>query len=295
MKFLYIAKHGSGGNDDEGAIAACLQELGHEVVLANEDIRFTDTIADVVLFHHWRQCEVLNSIQGLQPFKAFWCFDLIDWRGDSTLARRCEERRAWVKKATEVCDVGFLTDGDWVARDHGRKLHWLPQGFDTRIDVIAAKKELDIVFTGIENGGEERRSFVREMRERYGTRFTHVPKGCYGTSLSELLARARIVVAPDAPITDRYWSNRVYNTLGRGAFLLHPYTEGLCRQYGPAELAMYQDRADLHSKIEYFLQPENQSTAIAYTVLGQSRTLQHHTYMHRVLELVSVLEERMSR
>ncbi len=292
MKVLYIAKHNSGGNDDEGAIAHALRQLGCEVVYIYEgDILLGTYGADFILFHHWRGCEAIRDVK--IP-KVFWCFDLIDWH-DATISHRCANRREWVARATDVCDVGFMTDGDWVARDRTGKLHWLPQGFDERIQPLAVlpPPEVDILFTGIENGGVGRQSFVREMRERYRDKFTHVPKGCYGQSLSELIARAKIVVAPDAPITDRYWSNRVYNVLGRGGFLLHPYTNGLVTQYGPAELAMYQDRSDLHLKIEFFLKASQETARHRYGAKGRMATLRNHTYKDRCKTLLSMVKEKM--
>ena len=37
MKIVYVAKHHSGDNDDEGAICYALEALGHEVVRFREN------------------------------------------------------------------------------------------------------------------------------------------------------------------------------------------------------------------------------------------------------------------
>jgi hypothetical protein len=64
--------------------------------------------------------------------KVFWCFDLIDFEKEPILLPRFQERKVWAKRMLELCDIGFFTDGEWVAKDDTGKAVWLTQGFDSR-------------------------------------------------------------------------------------------------------------------------------------------------------------------
>lgn len=295
MKILYVAKHGSGGNDDEGAVAHALRALGHEVDCVREgDFRhaFPRQSFDFLLCHHWHD---LDSLRGVAAPKVFWCFDLVMYP-DPTLEPRNVRRGAWVRAMAEACDLGFMTDGDHVARDTTGKLHWLPQGADERVagfgQAAADGGAPPILFTGIAQGGEGRASFVEGMKARWGEKFNHVPRGVYGRGLANLIAASAIVVAPDHPVTNRYWSNRVWNALGFGAFMLHPYCEELTGHYGDGEeIVYYADRAELHRQVAHYLEHPEERRRMAEAALA--RTLREHTYRHRVEKLVATVKERL--
>lgn len=288
MKILYVAKHHQrSSNDDEGSVSYALQALGHEVIEMQEQHGARDINkhrADFVLFHHWRECTVASRLP-----KVFWCFDLIDYP-DPSIEVRCKTRVRWAEQARDASIIGFHTDGDWVARDTTGKLHWLMQGADERIvgrgDPKRVTSKFDILFTGMSRGGGRlRESFVEEMHHRWSSKFTQIPAGSYRETLASVLANTKIAVAPDSPCTPRYWSNRVYTTLGFGGFLLHPYCDGLLHHYTANELAMYGDREHLHSIIDYFLaMTAEQRTEISER--GMQRTMKDHLYRHRVAELI---------
>ncbi len=186
MNIVHVGKFGQvRSNQDEEAISHAFRMLGHQVTDLHESEARSDLAsADLLLFHHWDDAEAVRRARPLFPRIACWCFDLIEWPSDPTLERRCEQRVRWMDRILPHVDACFCTDGDWAAK--------------------------------------RRESFIQEMRHRWGSRFHHVERGVHGAQLAELIARARVVVAPDSPVTDRYWSNRVYNALGLGAFLMHP-------------------------------------------------------------------------
>lgn len=290
MRIVYIARHGCGGADDEGAIAHALRVLGHRVYEVQEKDGHTalKLESDLILFHKWTDVATLEVLKDVAP-RAFWYPDLVSY-DDPSLRHRCDARMHWMRTILPHVELGFCTDGDWVNRVKG--LYWLPQGADERVvGRGTAKLDIPILFTGGHNGGEGRRSFVDEMAKRYGTSFVHVQSGCYGRHLADLIAGARIVVAPDAPVTDRYWSNRAYSALGFGAFLLHPRCEGLEAHYDDGvDLVYYQDRSELHDLIETFLGVGDERQRISE--LGLERTKRQHLYRHRALELLRIVKER---
>jgi glycosyl transferase family 1 len=300
LRIIYYADHRLHDNDDEGAIAWALEQLGHEVVKVQEG-RPVKTCGDFCLFHHWAG---LGDLEKLACPKVFWCFDLIS-STDPELAVRFARRADWLEKAKDVAAVGFLTDGDAVDRDRTGKLVWLPQGMDGRKAGFGVRSgtPIPVLFTGWVSVGETRRSFVAELARRYGRRFAVVgndgpnwreaaKRRKHGEDLANLLASASVVVAPDGPITDRYWSNRIYITLGLGGFLLHPYCAGLASQYVPGkELVFYQSRAELLELIDYYLDhcQEREELRLA----GFFKTMQAHTYKHRCVELLNEVRRRL--
>jgi len=282
VQVLYIAKHNSGGNDDEGAITHALQELGHEVITVSEGSG-SDALgidADLCLFHKWDDVAILNQLK--MP-KAFWYFDLVDW-DDSSLRARNRTRLRWMKNIIPHVDRGFCTDGDWINRyqeEAGGKLVRLSQGADERfVGMRTGDERFDLLFTGITRGGRERRRWVVDMANRYGKRFVHYQRGIYRGKLQKYIAQTTTCLGPSSPVTDRYWSNRVYMYLGFGAFMIHRHSEGLAEHYEIGkELITYKTMDELCEKIDYYhAQPEERKRV---KVAALARTQGEHLYRHR--------------
>lgn len=296
MRITYIAKHDGSGNDEEGAITHALETLGHEVIRVRERVghRAVSYKTDLVLFHKWFD---LRALKALKCPKAFWYFDLVDFPSDPLLRGRCRGRVAWMDDVMPLVDVGFCTDGDWVARHPDNLVH-LIQGADSRMMALAVGESKPhpeappkILFTGGARGGIKRVTFVRDMRERYGAAFHHVERGVHGRHLRSLIQSHPVVVAPDGPVTDSYWSNRVYLTLGYGGFLLHPRANGLEEHYQDCkELVYYDDRAHLHAMIDLYTANPDLCAEIAAN--GLARTRSEHTYTHRVASMLDTLKAR---
>lgn len=292
MLICYTGKHNNPkSNDDEGGIADGFRQLGHEVICVPEAYpEVTRKVkCDLHLFNHLRDVSVYEDIK--IP-KVFWYFDRV-MCDDDTLTRRSTGRQQWIKYATEVVDCGFCTDGDWSMNDTSGKLVWLMQGFNQVLKpaqhTSEQSKTHDILFTGGRFGGRERESFVSEMQSKYGRKFHHVTKGVHGDKLAQLIAGAKIVVAPDSPVSDSYWSNRVYLTLGLGGFLLHPYSRGIEYQFG-LDLQCYKSRDDLHELIKYYLNDPDMRESMRFG--GHYRVTQQHTYKHRCESMLNILKDR---
>lgn len=286
-----MARHDAGGNEDEKAIAHALTQLGHtvECVQQEDGAAVPHMDAGLVLFHKWHDLPTLRRIAA--P-KAFYYFDLIDYP-DPTLKTRCQTRLHWMADVVPLVDFGFLTDGDFVAKDKNGKLRWLPQGFDERLPAMNPRDtpRVPILFTGIgHGGGTQRVDFVEMMKGVYGGDFHHVPRGLHGPHLARAISETAIVVAPDSPVTNAYWSNRVFVTLGLGGFLLHPYCAKLTEQYAAGEeIVYYRDRAELHTLIQHYLAHPQERRRIAAN--GLRRTLAGHLYRHRCEELIRTVKE----
>lgn len=303
MKILYVANHSAGKNDDEGAIADGFEKLGHEVIRANQnEFRVIPTrnysYCDFMLCHHlWNP----HQIEKLKIPKVFWCFDLISYPRDPSLAARNQRRMNGIRQLTKTCDLGLMSDGDWVERNGSDKLVEFKQGADHRI--VGMHKPIDgfsadILFMGIRNGGGVgRSSFVKFMFANFRDHFKHV-RSVYREALARMIASSKVVVAPDHPMTDRYWSNRIYIALGFGALLLHPRVKGLEKYFKHEEHLLYYDsREHLHHQLELVLKAEEggqiQDFFNGIRYAGWAEAVAQHTYMSRCEDLINIVKERL--
>ncbi len=296
MRILYIANHDQSNNDDEGAITDALSRLGHDVQRLHEKKgHLAHRIkADFLLFHKWDDPETLAKLD--MP-KAYWYFDLVDWPTDDSLAPRCAARKAWMQRITPLVDIGFCTDGDWVRKDTTGKLRWLTQGCDQRVKEYGTPpfvyKDTELLFLGISKGGGwGRTEFVDRMSIKYGVKFRHIPKGLYGRDLHDQILKTKIVVSPPTPVTDYYWSNRVYVTLSHGALLLHPHSLGLSEQFQDNEhLKYYYSMSDLDSWIQYYWKRRDRRDELAAQGMAQAHA--NHSYIQRCEMLMNIVEKEM--
>ena len=316
MKILYVAKLDPSDNQDELAIKHALEQLGHLVVGVQEKRRRRDRpLMDVVrgesrfdfcLFHKWDVVSEIAEVSRIVP-SCFWYFDMVrPVDDDPTLSARSETRIAWMRDVLAIPRVvaGFCTDGDWVCEDRFRtgKLRWLLQGADERTlgfgTPIPDSVGPEILFTGMINHGRRRAEHVAHLKERYGDRFAVMGDGGpkyrrHGRELADVFASCKVVVAPDGPNTARYWSNRVYLTLGLGGYLMHPYCEGLTEHYTPDQLTTYRDWGHLDRLIDRALQLPAEYRRME-AERGHERTVKTNLYRHRCKNLVDEIERLLS-
>jgi hypothetical protein len=133
-----------------------------------------------------------------------------------------------------------------------------------------------------------RADLVSHLQRRWGRETGFWPKGhqqIRGRVLSDLYASAKVVVG-DSFMTSgsrAFHSDRIPETLGRGAFLLHPFNEGLEDLYQDGVHLRYWplgDWAELDRLIAYYLQHDDERRRIA--AAGQAHVLEHHTYAQRL-------------
>lgn len=286
MKILYLAKHNKGQNDNEGAIAHALKQMGHAVVCRHESkflLQRRMGRFDLMLFQNWQNPPSLSK---LKCPKVFWYFDRVDYGDDPILESWTKSRQAWMAKMIPQVDLGFCTDGDWVDRDNSGRLRHLMQGADERFARFRPRdRQHGILFAGSVYGrGEGRKSFVEEMKFVYGANFIHATS-LFGKSLFNAVASTAIIVAPDGPVSNLYYSNRPYIMASLGGFVLHPYCRTLAEHYTPGEeMVFYRSREELHDKIQYYLAHRKKRLAIAEA--GYKRTLSCHLYRHRLEEIL---------
>lgn len=294
MKIVYVAKHGNHDNCDESAIGWSLEQLGHSVTRVDERNAslITKSAGDIMLFHKWGN---LPMIQQCEIPSFSWFFDLVDGTYDPMLNNRSRARMQWAWEIEKFTRLSFYTDGDWVARDPTKRRHLL-QGADERVAGYGTPTYSDIppiVFLGMTSHGTARENHVKHLEAKWGSQFRTLGGGTrsrkHGRDLANLLASTSVVIAPNGPQTDLYWSNRVYLITSLGGFLLHPLCEGLLEQYPLDILNYYEDQAECDFLITSYL--NNPIERERYRRLGFEHTLRFHTYKHRCAELIKQIEE----
>ena len=297
MKILHVADHSGRDNDDEGSIGYALEQLGHSVTRIAEEDSLPDHGFDFCLFHKGTD---LDRLASLKIPCVFWYFDLICNLHYEDLAARYGARQAWVRRATELCLCGFCTDGDWVASDTSGKLHHLLQGCDeriaTQVQFTNSRPHIDILFTGTPITPLLRLKHIEYLRKIYGTRLTtighRVKHRIHGAKLSRYLLWSKIALAPIAPVTNWYWSNRVYLTTSLGGFMVHPRCCKLMSHFQEGnEIAYYDTMKESSDVIRYYLEHDEEREQIRRR--GYERCLREHTYRHRCEELIRKIKERL--
>lgn len=155
-----------------------------------------------------------------------------------------------------------------------------------------------------------RHELVAWLQQHYARDCAFWPKPGHnsvrGSDLRDLYASVDVVVGDSAFAGQipNYWSDRIPETLGRGAYLLHPMVPGLETQFeisnrrpgiqhfSMAHLSAWEagDWAELDREIKWALDDADTRRSIASH--GRHHVLQHHTYERRMEQLVLLLREQ---
>lgn len=188
---------------------------------------------------------------------------------------------------------------DWFNKETKVKGHYLPAGvYDQECYMAAPSFQFDtykhdVIFVGSRGYHPEwqyRPQLIDWLRETYGGRFTHVGGDgeiptTRGQALNTLYADTKVVVGDSLCLNfdyPYYWSDRVYETLGRGGFMIHPYIKGMEKHFEDGKhLVFYKfgDFDDLKAKIDYYLEHDDEREAIR--LAGHEHVKKNHTYANR--------------
>lgn len=197
-------------------------------------------------------------------------------------------------------DIVFTTDGghDEQWKKAGVNHRLLRQGiFQDEAYISEPKFETsaEIGFIGgiYENIWPYRQELVAWLTETYGKKFEHF--GLRGEirheQLNRLCAKLKIVVG-DSVWSPNYWSNRVYEIIGRGGVLIMPKIPGLEKEFTPYKHYIPYDMGNfkqLKEIIDYYLEHDEEREKIR--MAGFEYCKANYTYLHRVKEMLRVLKE----
>ncbi len=132
------------------------------------------------------------------------------------------------------------------------------------------------------------------LKETYEDNFEHF--GLRGEirhdALNRLCAKLKIVVG-DSVWSPNYWSNRLYEIIGRGGFLIMPKVPGMSTEFKPYQHFIPYTIGNfdqLKEIIDYYLTHDEEREKIR--MAGFEYCKKYHTYEIRVKEMIKILEER---
>lgn len=313
----------------ESHYAKTFEKLGHQVIRLQEPMVTTDRIYQVAMAsdmffwvhtHGWTlkgnrtMSEVLRKLDRHNIPTVAYHLDL--YMG---LRRWTEYEDHEYFKVKHFFTVDKLM-ADWLNEKTDTIGHYLPAGVFQDECYIAQKDarfEYDVVFVGSKKYHPEwqyRPQLVNWLEKTYGNRFAHFGNDgkhvVRGDELNRVYASAKVVVGdtlcPDFTYPF-YWSDRVYETTGRGGFIIHPQITGIQDQFStydfkvddgmfwdaepaPIELVTYKygDMTMLKQRIDYFIKNDAEREQIR--IAGHERTKRDHTYTQRLQTIIKTVK-----
>ena len=285
------------------------KKLGHEVKTFQEPQAKADNIlkealtADMFVWTHthgWNtpgMSNVLKELKDKNIPSVGYHLDL--WKG---IKREIDidTDPYWNIEYFFTVDKLFVKD----LKEKGIKAHYLPAGVVEKECYISGydKKKYphEVIFVGSKGYHEEwqyRPKLIQWLSDTYRDQFGHYGGDglgvVRGTELNKLYASCKVVVGDtlckgfNYPY---YYSDRLFETTGRGGFIIFPYIEGIRDLFQRDELVTYpyNDFAKLKQKIDYYL--ENERSRKQIKLNGFLRTKTSHTYTNRLKELISIVK-----
>jgi hypothetical protein len=183
---------------------------------------------------------------------------------------------------------------DWLNKNTNTKGYYLPAG--------VYKKECylpelvnpinDIVFTGSGIYHKEwgyRAELINWLKNNYGSSFKHYGAGgltnIRGGLLNRVYNDTKITIGDTLCINFKYpyyFSDRVFEVMGRGGFIIHPHIKGLDTLFKDKEHLVFYNYGDfkqLKGLINYYLTHDNEREKIR--LAGHKLVANEHTYNNR--------------
>jgi len=294
----------------ESQYAATFEKMGHKVIRMQEPNVTTDMVLSTALnadmffwvhTHGWdlrghrSMAQVLRKLEAAGVPTVAYHLDL--YMG---LQRWSEYEQHDYFKVKHFFTVDKLM-ADWLNENTETKGHYLPAGVfepECYIGEYDKRFDYDVVFVGSRRYHPEwqyRPQLVDWLKRTYGDRFAHFGNDGMGVvrgrDLNNLYATAKVVVG-DTLCKDftypYYWSDRIYETTGRGGFIIHPHIDGLDDSFVINEEIIeykYGDLQQLKDKIDFFLRNEERRVQIQQA--GHDRTKRDHTYTNRLQSIIN--------
>jgi hypothetical protein len=309
VKVAYVGNFGP-AHSTESHVGTALEANGHVVARHQEDRVDWDRLAAEVAdqdFVLWTHTEGLAGPQSYDAQRRF--LDAVQvptavlhldlWHG---LGREHLISESPHFRCDLVCTADGGHDAEWKAA--GVNHRWLPPGVSAPECELGTPRDeyrSELAFVGSWQGSYHRESkhrfeLVRFLQKRYGGRCAFWPRkhepAVRGDDLRDLYASVGLAVGDScmAGSIGRYWSDRVPESIGRGACLVHPLVPGLEEHFKPGEhlLTFEPFRFEqLAGTIDYYLDHLDEAKAIG--AAGREHVLATATYEVRTEQLIDLL------
>ena len=325
MRIAYIGNFRP-RHSTENHVRLSLEELGHEVVTIQEDNASPSGIEHVVTTQECDQVWYTRT-WGLPGPEMLALWGRLKERGIPTVSYHldlyCKIARADLYERlapwgiTGIADDPFwrtefccTVDGDPGSQEFfdsiGLNHHWVRAGvYGGECYRVRAEEKYPLAFVGSYGYHPEwtwRPQLIDWLSASYGNRFTLFPApgkpAIRNEALNALYGSTGVVVG-DSLVPgfthQRYWSDRVYETLGRGGFLIHPYIDGMELEFEDGEHLVFFEHgnlADLKEKVDYYLDPANIGEREYIRAAGHEFVATNCTYVHRMREILEIVGAR---
>lgn len=286
------------------------KKLGHTVTPLQENRTTTSTIlnecrnADLFHYVHTHGWETKGKHSMEYVLEHLNCYSIsvhLDyWRG---LAREKDVGNHPFWKT----DFVFTADGgsnEWY-REQGINHYYSPAGIledSCYLGKQDDKYNLDVVFVGSKGYHPEwsyRPQLIDWLEKTYENRFARVAGDTkYGTVrgnyLNDLYNSCKVVVGDTLCLNFNhpdYYSDRLFETVGRGGFIIFPYIKGIEKMFKLGEeLITYEfgNFDQLKELIDYYLVHKEERDIIRFA--GMERVKNEHTYTHRLSNILKTLK-----
>lgn len=328
MKIVYVGNF-TQAHCTEVHIAKTLESLGHAVVRLQENGYTPDELTNVLaqnqfnlfLFTRtWGDTVTLEHLAHLRERK----IPSVSYHLDLYvgLSRKYLHLEKSLKEVLESdpfwrTDYVFTPDGDPKSQEFfeasGVHHYYMRPGVFEPECYIAEpehgheRHDIEVLFVG---GGDKvgspngyghpewpyRDKLITWLYDTYGERFTkfgHPQATIRNEELNQLYADSKVVVGDSVCIDynhENYWSDRVYETIGRGGFLIHPFIKGLDDELVDKKHIVFYEYGNfdqLKDQIDYYLEHDEEREAIR--LAGHEFVKKNCTYTQRMQQMLEFI------
>lgn len=308
MKITFLGNFGASFSS-ESHHKKTLENLGHEVIalqeaqVTGEQVLEVAEASDALIWvhtHGWdtpglRMAQVLARLKEKSIPTLTYHLDL--WFG---LQRQQDMQKDdyWGIQHFFTVDKQMA---DWFNQDTPVQGHYMPAAvYDVECYWNSQPPQRDLIFVGSKGYHQEwayRPQLINWLQNTYGDRFTHYGGDGAGVmrghDLNNLYASTKVSVGDSLCINfkyEYYWSDRVYETLGRGGFIIHPYIKGMEEHFENKEHLVFYDFGDfeqLQREINFYLEADEERERIRKA--GHEHVKKNHTYLNRWTSILETL------
>lgn len=292
--------------------ANTLQSMGHQVIRLQEGNVKTDDIlhfggmSDLVVWVHTHGWDTTGqlSISELSSRLRDAGVPLISYHLDlwMGIGREKDLDNEYYKALHHFFTVDKLM-ADHLNANTNTVGHFVPAAvYDKEVyihnDYDPKNFEHEVIFVGSRNYHAEwqwRPQLIDWLKANYN--FTHIgPDGIgavRGHDLNRMYAKSKIAIGDTLNLNFNYpyySSDRLWESIGRGAFTIYPRIMGLDEYYEDGKEVAYFEHGnfnDLKEKIDYYLEHDDEREKIRLE--GQYRTKTSGTYINRWHEILGAL------
>jgi hypothetical protein len=296
MRIISIGNFGNpswdGSLPDEEHIAGALEELGHEVVrMQREEVGAFTEQCYFVLVSQWDGyppnliTTLKTNTQGA-PI-VYWAFD---YQVDGQEWHEQLVKGADLYLSKRIADSRY-PNWQWLSQD------FAPKFLDSKFNINNYERDIDVLFTGSYlPWATERNETLKAIDEKFNLvihsvnaweGFKDIRPPIMDEGLSDLYARAKIVISIDHTLEAGYWSDRNSQIMACEGFVLFRYislSEVRFKDY----IQYFYSIEDCLDKITYWLGQDAKRDVKAN--LGRAFANQNLRVIHRVEDLLTIVE-----